>query len=97
LEQIVSIGLQMHAPVNTNWFDQTPDSAFLRERQLIGVRNDPTYPRLIPISHATLWRLVKNKKFPAPVKLTKGVTAWRAKDVRRYLQKASEANLRKAK
>jgi len=76
----------MHAPVNQNWFDQTPDSAFLRERQLIGVRNNPTYPRLIPISHATLWRLVKDKKFPAPQKLGPNTTVWNVGSVRAWLK-----------
>lgn len=40
----------------------------------------------IPISDATLWRWIKQKKFPAPVKLGPGVTAWRVSDVQAWAQ-----------
>ena len=45
----------MSLPVSPNWFDQTPDSAYLRERQLLGDTRDPNGPKLLPISRATLW------------------------------------------
>jgi len=68
-----------------NWFDQTPDSAFLRERQLVGDWRDPNSPRLLPFSRATLWRLVKAQQFPAPQKLGPNITVWKCGDVRAYL------------
>lgn len=40
----------------------------------------------VPVSDATLWRWIKQKKFPAPVKLGPGVTAWRAEDVLAWAQ-----------
>jgi predicted DNA-binding transcriptional regulator AlpA len=36
---------------------------------------------IIPWSSATLWRKVKARQFPAPVKLSEGVTAWRVESV----------------
>lgn len=36
---------------------------------------------LLPISPSTFWRLVRNGKFPQPVKLGPNTTAWRASDV----------------
>jgi len=48
---------------------------FLRQSQVLA---------MVPISGATLWRWVKAKKFPAPVKLSIGVTAWRLSDVREW-------------
>jgi predicted DNA-binding transcriptional regulator AlpA len=75
----------MSALVSSNWFDQTPDSAYLRERQLVGDPRDPTCPRLLPVSRATLWRMVKAGRFPAPHKLGPNTTAWLCGDVRRYL------------
>jgi prophage regulatory protein len=68
-----------------NWFDQTPDSAYLRERQLVGDKRDPTGPKLLPVSRATLWRMVRDKRFPAPYKLGPNTTAWKCGEVRRYL------------
>ncbi len=51
----------------------------------------PTRPRagrkgLVPFSSATLWRKVQAGEFPAPVKLSERVTAWRAADVLTWLQ-----------
>jgi predicted DNA-binding transcriptional regulator AlpA len=40
---------------------------------------------LLPISSATFWRKVKAGEFPAPVKLSERVTAWRCEDVRKFL------------
>ena len=39
----------------------------------------------VPISKSTLWRRVQAKTFPAPVKLSLGVTAWRAEDIRGWI------------
>jgi predicted DNA-binding transcriptional regulator AlpA len=39
----------------------------------------------VPFSKSTLWRRVKEGTFPAPVKLSPGVTAWRAEDIRSWI------------
>ena len=75
--------------ISLNWFDQTPDSAYLREWQLVGDIRDPNSPRLLPISRSTLWRMVKAGRFPAPYKLGLNTTCWRCGDVRRYLQESA--------
>ena len=54
-----------------------PEAVFLREPQVLA---------MVPFSDATLWRMVKAKKFPAPYKLAPRVTAWRADEVRRWCQ-----------
>lgn len=41
---------------------------------------------LVPLSSPTLWRKVKAGDFPAPVKLSERVTAWRTQDVLAWLQ-----------
>ncbi len=58
-----------------------PKSGFLRQSGMI--------PDLIPFSPATLWRKVKDGTFPAPVKLSERVTAWRVEDVREWIQSRS--------
>lgn len=40
---------------------------------------------IIPISDSTLWRRVRAGTFPAPIKLSERVTAWRAEEVRAWL------------
>lgn len=34
-----------------------------------------------PVSPATLWRQIRAGKFPKPLKLSQGVTAWRLADL----------------
>lgn len=65
-----------------------PATGYVREKELIGgsaTRGRPAIRGLIPFSHATLWRKVKAEEFPAPVKLSAGVTAWRVEDVRAWM------------
>ena len=59
-----------------------PEVGFIREADLV--------PQIIPISSATLWRLVKDGQFPSPIKLSPRVTAWRVSDVRKWLEARGE-------
>lgn len=53
-----------------------PSTGFVRQRLLL---------RFVPFSKSTLWRRVKTGDFPAPVKLSSGITAWKAEDVRGWI------------
>lgn len=53
-----------------------PETGFLRQTQVLS---------FVPISKSTLWRRVVAGTFPAPVKLSVNVTAWRAEDLRRWI------------
>lgn len=57
--------------------DQLPDSALVRASVLFA-------SGLLPFSRATLWRLVKANKFPAPAKISSSITAWQVGAVRRW-------------
>lgn len=46
----------------------------------------PNRPGILPISPATLWRLVKANKFPQPFKLGARVTVWDATEVEAFIQ-----------
>jgi prophage regulatory protein len=46
----------------------------------------------LPVSPATIWRWVKNGKFPKPFKLGERVTVWSANDVEQFLANRSEAS-----
>ena len=63
-------------------FDKLPASGYIRQKKLI--------PDVVPISNATLWRKVKSGEFPAPVKLSKRITAWRVADVKEWLESKAE-------
>ena len=49
---------------------------FIRKKEILG---------RFPFSAATLWRMVKRGDFPAPVKLSVGVTAWRNADIEDWI------------
>ena len=77
--------------VSTNWFDETPDCAFLRERQLVGDPRDPSSRKLLPISRASFWRMVKSGQFPSPKKLGPNTTVWNVGLVRTWLLERKQA------
>lgn len=55
-----------------------PQIGYIRQALLI--------PSILPVSPATLWRWVSIGKFPKPVKISAGVTAWRVSDVSQWLE-----------
>lgn len=63
--------------------DQLPATGYVREKQLLG---RPGRPGPLPFSHATLWRLVRERQFPAPVKLSVGITAFCVEEVRAWME-----------
>ncbi len=56
-----------------------------------GYARQPAVLRVVPFSRSTLWAKVKNGEFPAPVKLSARVTAWRVSDVRRWMSERGAA------
>ena len=66
-------------------FDNLPDSAFIRESQLVQSPKRPGIPAPLPFSAPTLWRKVKAGTFPKPVKLSQRVTAWNIGAVRAWM------------
>jgi prophage regulatory protein len=60
-----------------------PETGFLRLPQIIGnPKAEPPIPAVIPVCKSTWWAGVKSGRYPAPVKLSARVTAWRASDIR---------------
>ncbi len=72
-------------------FDALPDSAFVRESQLVRSPKRPSAPAPLPFSAPTLWRKVKAGSFPRPVKLSDRVTAWNVGAVRAWMAARSAA------
>ena len=70
-------------------FDTLPDSAFIREAQLVQSPKRPDTPAPLPFSAPTLWRKVKAGTFPAPVKLSERITAWHVQSIREWMEGCS--------
>jgi hypothetical protein len=72
-------------------FDVLPDSAFIREAQLVQSPKRPSTPVPLPFSAPTLWRKVKAGTFPKPHRLSERVTAWKVGDVRAWINQRTES------
>jgi len=70
---------------NKSDFDQLPDSAYIRESQLIQSPKRPGSNAPLPFSAPTLWRKVKDGSFPKPHKISSRVTAWKISQVREWM------------
>ena len=72
-----------------NLKDALPATGFVRQSQLVRNNKHPDFVAPVPVCGATLWRWVGLKKFPAPYKLSEGVTAWKVEEVRAWLDARS--------
>ncbi len=65
-----------------------PETGYLRETQLVSKparKRRPATTGIFPFSAPTLWRMVKRGDFPAPIKLSEKVTAWKVEDIRTWI------------
>jgi predicted DNA-binding transcriptional regulator AlpA len=72
-------------------FDALPNSAYVREAQLVYSPSRPDSTAPLPVSAPTLWRKVKAGTFPKPIKLSERVTAWNVGAVRAWLSAQAAA------
>jgi len=49
------------------------------------IASTPTKAGILPVSPATIWRWVRDGKFPKPFKLGSSVTAWHMADIEDYI------------
>lgn len=69
--------------------NQLPETGFLRLSQIIGnPKAEPPIPAIIPVKKSTWWAGCKSGRYPAPVKLSERVTAWRVEDIRSLIASA---------
>jgi len=72
-----------HQPKHQPTFDQLPDDAFLRQKPLLA-------SGIAPFSATTLWRKCRQGIFPPPIKISKGITAWKVGAIRQWLASPAE-------
>jgi prophage regulatory protein len=63
-------------------FESLPDTGFVRL---------PVVLKLFPVSKSTWWAGVKSGRFPQGHKISEGITAWKAEDIRALIQKGGAA------
>ncbi len=57
------------------------------------IASTPSKAGILPVSPATIWRWVRDNKFPQPLKLSAGVTAWHAADIEQFIANSSPETL----
>lgn len=80
----ISVGAGEAADLRSNNAPALPATGFVRQRQVL---------KFIPISKSTLWRRVQARTFPAPIKLSPGITAWRVEEVRHWIRMQGEGGV----
>ncbi len=58
-----------------------PDSGYIRL---------PDVLKVFPVSKSTFWAGIKTGKYPAGVKLSERVTAWRVEDIRALIERGQQ-------
>ena len=72
--------------IHQSVFDALPDSALVRESQLVrSTKNADSVVAPLPFSAPTLWRKVAAGTFPKPIKLSERVTCWKVSEVRAWM------------
>lgn len=61
-------------------FDSLPNTGYIRL---------PVVLKFYPVSKSTWWAGVKTGRFPAGVKLSERVTAWKVDDIRALIQQGA--------
>ena len=65
-----------------------PEVGFVRLKVLLGDKKaEPPVPPIFPVSPSGWWEGVRSGRYPAPVKLSERVTAWRVEDIRALISK----------
>ncbi len=65
------------------------DQKFIRIGQLA---TRPNHSGRLPLSPNSIWRLARLGKFPKPIKLSAGVTAWRLDEIEAWELERSKAS-----
>jgi len=60
--------------------------------RIADIASTPSKAGMLPVSPATIWRWVRDGKFPKPFKLSASVTGWYSDDIDAFVaQRAAEA------
>ena len=63
-----------------------PESGFIRQKIILGdPKAKPPILPIIPVCPSSWWKGIKDGIYPAPVKISANVTAWKAEDIRKLI------------
>jgi prophage regulatory protein len=62
----------------------------MNKNHFLGFMRLPEVLSAIPVSKSTFWAGIKTGRYPKPVKIGKRCTAWRAEDIRAFIEAAGK-------
>ena len=72
--------------------NNSPDP-LLRLTDIIGdPKSDPPVPAMVPVSKSTIYRLVKARRFPAPIKPSPSISLWSNDAVKSAIKSWEQSN-----
>jgi prophage regulatory protein len=75
-----SIKEQFRVTLTEHHSNQLPSTGFMRLPAVLAV---------IPVSKSTWWAGIKTGRYPKPVKLGQRITAWKAEDIKAFIDGGS--------
>jgi len=72
-------------------FADRADCSLIRASDLVRDAATPNRTSVLDISLSTLWRYVKDGRFPSPIRLSPGVVVWKVGDVRKWINERHAA------
>lgn len=81
--------MNVTATINRRDYSGLPATGYIRLAQIARNPKKPDAPAPVPVSPVTIWRWIAAGKFPKPIKLSENVTAWKAEEVRAWLDQQS--------
>ncbi|ATU44181.1 hypothetical protein CS557_01200 [Acinetobacter junii] len=88
----MSIQQQSTAPKGFYRMSQLATTAARKERKYTAkdgttrlIKARPERQGILPMGETTIWDKVRTGEFPAPIKLTERITAWRIEDVEAWM------------
>ncbi len=73
--------------------ENNSSNSWLRLTDIIGdPKSDPPVPAMVPVSKSTIYRLVKARRFPAPIKPSPSISLWSNDAVKLALESWEQSN-----
>jgi prophage regulatory protein len=60
--------------------------------RIFQIASKPGRQGVLPVSRTTIWRWVRENKFPQPIRLSSGISVWRLDDIYRWIDQRAQPN-----
>lgn len=58
--------------------------------RIFQIASKPGRRGILPVSRTTIWRWVRENKFPSPIRLSSGIYVWRLTEIYRWIKQRDQ-------